>query len=548
MRRYAAPLVAAVTAALLAACGGTERAAPDPGSTPVAGRTATVAPTDTAAGAPAPTAEAPAGQPPLAPAVPPAVPSATAICGKPPQPAVDGPLDPDPAIAAQQRRRASFGLASDAATVRRVGAELPVDPADVPPAAYDFYVGYGVPVTVAEAVELARRQEANGRAAPRLERYGQRFPGTFAGVWLYHDAGGGVAIAFTDATETREREIAELDLGVPVRVAQARYSRRELDRVASAIVAAFQADGAPFAVATDVVRNVVAVHAPSDARTARLLAGISPADAICVDGPAETGEAPDGSGQAAFGDGWRLLADEPGRGPVWVADAATSQAQYDHLWQTLGLQGEPPRVDFATEIVLQLSPAVSGSCSEIRLTGLLIYDGIVRPEIELPASAAGGCTADANPHTYLLAVARATLPGTRFRVQLEDELCPGCDGSDAVDVDLTGPIPQTELAVSRCVDRWNRMDNAQLRARIAALQPERARVWRFPAGRSPAPADERPGRAGCAILLGSGRTARLAVRLDSPDAFEAWRLFHAETPPEAGVVYRVGDDARLSRP
>lgn len=38
------------------------------------------------------------------------------------------------------------------------------------------------------------------------------------------------------------------------------------------------------------------------------------------------------------------------------------------------------------------------------------------------------CTADANPHTYLVAVERAILPSTPFRVQLDPEACPGCEG------------------------------------------------------------------------------------------------------------------------
>ncbi len=95
-------------------------------------------------------------------------------------------------------------------------------------------------------------------------------------------------------------------------------------------------------------------------------------------------------------------------------------------------EGEPPAVDFEHEIVLHFGPAVSGSCSNIRLDGLLIEPGLVLPQIVQPGVQPPACTADANPHTYLLAVERSALPATPFRVQLGPDVPPGAKDSVTV--------------------------------------------------------------------------------------------------------------------
>ena len=155
------------------------------------------------------------------------------------------------------------------------------------------------------------------------------------------------------------------------------------------------------------------------------LAAAVPTGTVCVTGADPADVVPEGP-QPEAGDGWRLLADEPGIGMAYATGAATDQAGYDALWAEIGLPGDPPAVDFATEVVLWFGPAVSGSCDEIRLDDVDLDEetATVRPEIVL----IGGnrsCTDDANPHAYVVAYERSRLP-QRFTVTVapNDQCCP----------------------------------------------------------------------------------------------------------------------------
>ncbi|HSM65653.1 MAG TPA: hypothetical protein VK860_05050 [Ilumatobacteraceae bacterium] len=148
-------------------------------------------------------------------------------------------------------------------------------------------------------------------------------------------------------------------------------------------------------------------------------------DGICVTG-ADPADVPPPGPQPTAGEGWRLLADQAGRGEPYTVAMAVDEAGYDTLWTTLALAGEAPPVDFAGEIVVHFGAVYSGSCPEIRLD-----------EVQIDAEAAivaadivqlGGnriCTSDANPRAYLVALDRSALPETPFTL-LVDADCIDC--------------------------------------------------------------------------------------------------------------------------
>jgi hypothetical protein len=289
-------------------------------------------------------------------------------------------------------------------------------------------------VTEAEGAAFEQR---GAEVAGALERYGQRFPESFAGVWL-DQRFNAVRIAFARDWQQHRDAVAELEShGVLVSVVKASHNLDELDEIQRQL-ADEDLGLIPFTSFVDLQNNRVQLElGVVDAETLAALGEHFPADALCVEGPSPDEIVPEGP-QPQSGQGWRLLADEPGVGTVWDTSAAFDQAGYEALWRTLGLDGELPAVDFADEIVLHFGPAVSSSCPNIRLDGLLIEGDLVLPDIVQPGVQPPACTADANPHTYLVAVERPALPPVPFRVQLEPEPCPGCAGTDVTVVESPG--------------------------------------------------------------------------------------------------------------
>ena len=267
-------------------------------------------------------------------------------------------------------------------------------------------------------------QEHAAEVAAAVERYGQEHRDSFAGLWIdwtFH----GITAAFTGSVEEHEAALEQLATSeVPVRAVKTRHTLAELEQVQRQL-ANPELGIMPFASGIDVMQNRVELTlGVLDDKTRAALGKQFSGDVLCVDGPAPDQLVPEGP-QPQSGSGWRLLADEPGIGTVWDTTAAFGQEGYRDLWRLLRLKGEPPAVDFEREIVLHFGPAVSSSCSSIRLDGLLIEPGLVLPNIVQPGVQPPACTSDATPHTYLIAVERSALPATPFRIQLGRDVPPG---------------------------------------------------------------------------------------------------------------------------
>ncbi len=145
--------------------------------------------------------------------------------------------------------------------------------------------------------------------------------------------------------------------------------------------------------------------------------------------------------QADSGDGWRLLASSTRNQlavtvSAEIVDVALDAVDYPRLWLSQA-SGEPPVVDFGTEFVVQFVPPVSGSCPWIAFTGIgvnpaekLMYGEFEQLSVELFLGEVPenfGCTSDATPHAFLVAVHRDMAPATRFTLRLRQErLCEDC--------------------------------------------------------------------------------------------------------------------------
>ena len=182
-------------------------------------------------------------------------------------------------------------------------------------------------------------------------------------------------------------------------------------------------------------------------------------EAICVTGADPATVPPDGP-QPTSGDGWRLVADQTHHGEAYSVNVALNAVEYESLWASLALDGTPPYVDFATEMVIDFGAVYSGSCPEIRLDDVRfdIDRSLVTAEIvQLGGNRA--CTADANPRAYLIAVDRARLPAIPFTVSLQGD-CSYCDHQEVTSLDGT----------SSPVAALSEFDRAQILAAGAAAR------------------------------------------------------------------------------
>jgi hypothetical protein len=144
------------------------------------------------------------------------------------------------------------------------------------------------------------------------------------------------------------------------------------------------------------------------------------------------------------GDGWRLLG-QTAAGEAFTVGVATSADGLPALWADAGIDDPMPTVDFEREVVVRYTHAVSGTCPEIELRGVGVDDEarIVYSVVVLPSSPlfeGQACTADARPHSFVVAVDRDRLPSgeVNFRLERGFIACPDC-GRESEQVTVTLP-------------------------------------------------------------------------------------------------------------
>jgi len=114
----------------------------------------------------------------------------------------------------------------------------------------------------------------------------------------------------------------------------------------------------------------------------------------------------------------QTLVDESGIGGVFTTAAADDADELASLWERLGIDGAPPPVDFAEEVVLYFGVGESGSCPYLGLSRVVYAEPDIRvyPTMQDSVPAGTACTADARPHAVVVAVNRADLPDAEFHL------------------------------------------------------------------------------------------------------------------------------------
>ena len=276
-----------------------------------------------------------------------------------------------------------------------------------------------MPTAAAELYRDTPKYVGNEMPVDEVMAWAMEQPG-FVGIWIDRENNGWVSVSFSEGAAERQAELTAMFpeegvVAVPVDWTEA--SLRELEvEISDQLAGVVPLLGT----SVQVERGVVDIYI--DVLTAENLAVIGSlidTSRICVEGLEPENVVPPGP-QPVSGDGWRLLVDAKGIGFPYMTGIAWDEESLTQLISTIiggeGLDADF-EVDFQEEIVVWFGAVYSGSCPTIRLDDLVV-DGNVLHAVIVDVDNALVCTADANPHTYLVALERAVLPGPPFYVQL----------------------------------------------------------------------------------------------------------------------------------
>jgi hypothetical protein len=323
-----------------------------------------------------------------------------------------GEVDSDLRTAIELRE--DLGLRSDEAWVRQVAAN--------PDADSDLI---GIPLTPAESRELEERFARSEDAAAMAGAYGREHPDTFAGLYVDQEHAGRIVVRFT---ADHERHQAALDAlwGEPgvIVVEAAHFTEAALQDIQHAIADArkdLERQGIVLIeVGSGGFENVVEVVVKSDNPGAEdVIKAFGPAGAVAV----EVFPADKPWSNPAGGPGWRFLGSFRTDHPYEVGVALT-RAQFTQQLERFGIDAPSPSWDPSTEIVAFFSDGLGSSCPEVRIDAVTfdVDDALVYPTMSDPL-APRACTADlAGGQTFVIALARDSLPGRQFTLILKPDL------------------------------------------------------------------------------------------------------------------------------
>lgn len=293
----------------------------------------------------------------------------------------------------------------------------------------------------ADAPRLGPTQNLPDHVIEAANQLGAQHPDVFGGRWIDRDHGG---VAF--AATARHLELAQqlLDQVGPewrvIAVLAPRTFDQGMELMQRVQTLQLNAPDGPvfgwgYSEATGFVSLNVELYTSEVVE--ELVAALG-TDGYCIDGADPSTTVPPGP-QPETGENWRLLLDEPGAGAPYATAFAATDEQLDALWVQLGTAAPRPQIDFTQEAVVWFGPAVSGSCPDIRLDGVLIdlEARLVVPDI-VELGGAKFCTSDANPHAYVVAIPLRALPARPFSVEVMLNACariPGVCKEQRTDVD-----------------------------------------------------------------------------------------------------------------
>lgn len=281
---------------------------------------------------------------------------------------------------------------------------------------------------------------ANEQPTEEIRAWAAGKPG-YEEIWIDRDHAGWITVAFSVDADERQAELEREFPDVGVVAVGIDWTMAELhalqQRVGDELGPLFGPSSG-----ISVTQGVVTIGAGvlTDGRVAAIEERFA-GERVCIEG-IDPQAAPADGPQAPAGDGWRLLADEPGLGQAYRTGIATDEASYEGLWTDVGLAAERPPVDFQAEVVVWFGAVFGSSCPDLRLDDVVVdrERALVHAEIVLvdPPMA---CTGDANPRAYLVALQRATLPDGPFAIQLGTDDPPAGvpEERTVVDVDLSQP-------------------------------------------------------------------------------------------------------------
>ncbi|HSK52322.1 MAG TPA: hypothetical protein VLA44_06155 [Clostridia bacterium] len=280
----------------------------------------------------------------------------------------------------------------------------------------------------------------NEMPAEEVQEWAAGKPG-FEVLWIDREHHGWVNVAFSRDAAARQ---AELDAEFPddgVVAVEVDWTMAALEALQQQV---HRELAALFPVSSGILVTKGVVEIGVGALTADRVAAVHErfaGERVCISG-FDPALAPAPGPQLAEGDGWRLLGSEEGAGQPYRTGIAFDAESYRALWADAGLSVDAPEVDFENEVAIWLGAVFGSSCPGLRLDGVMfdlersiVHATIVDPDPEM------ACTADANPHAFVVAVPRARLPAGPFAIQLNADGPPGGvpEERTIVEVDLSTP-------------------------------------------------------------------------------------------------------------
>lgn len=299
---------------------------------------------------------------------------------------------------------------------------------------------------LAAAPELYRDEPiyvSNEMPADAVHKWVRQKPG-FEGIWIDRGHNGWVTVAFSQDAAARQAELVEEFPEAGVVVVAVDWTMKELEALADEI--SHEDDPQAMGVGVRVNYGVVEINVGVlTQETVSAFEARYEGERVCFTGIDPALVPPDGP-QPSGGETWRLLTDQDEVGPPYRTGIAADPEGYAALWASIGLEGEPPAVDFESEVVVWFGAVHGSSCPRLRLDNVVVDHERALLYAEITRFELGMCTMDAIGHAYLVAVPREVLPHGPFTIQLQaEEPPPGAIGQKTiVDADLS--VPGSTLA------------------------------------------------------------------------------------------------------
>ena len=270
-----------------------------------------------------------------------------------------------------------------------------------------------------------------------VQAWASQQPG-FETLWIDRDHNGWIVLAFSEGAADRQADVESMFPDDGVVVVDVDWTMEELLGIQASLQDRFEPGFVQVSGVYD-DRGVVSVGiGPLTPERIAVVEDELASERVCLEG-IDPGLVPEPGQQPQAGDSWRLLADEK-TGHAYRTAIASDAADLAELWREAGISAPVPAVDFESEVVIWFGAVYGSSCPNLRLDDVVIDDGVVYPLI-VNVDSPMACTADANPHSYVVAVERSKLPAEGFVIRLQADEPPAgvVDQQTTVSGDVTIP-------------------------------------------------------------------------------------------------------------